>query len=149
MKLILTRDVANLGAPGDVVTVKSGYGRNYLIPQGLALAWTKGGEAQISTIKRARKAREVRDVGHAEELKGELEGLKLTLSARAGETGHLFGRITPKELAQAIKKAGGPDVDRHLIEVAEPIKHVGDHTVAVNLPHDVVAKVALTVTAAE
>ena len=149
MKLILTRDVAKLGAPGDVVTVKNGYGRNYLIPQGMALAWTKGAEAQIAAIKRARKAREVRDVGHAEELKTELEGLSLAVSARAGETGHLFGRITPKELAQAIKKAGGPDVDRHLIEVDEPIKHVGDHTIKVALPHDVVAKVSVTVTAAE
>ena len=149
MKLILTRDVANLGAPGDVVTVKNGYGRNYLIPQGMALAWTKGGEAQIASIKRARQVREIRDLDHAEELKNELQALQIAISARAGDTGHLFGRITPKELAQAIKKAGGPDIDRHRIDVAEPIKHVGEHTVEVSLPHDVVAKIPVTVSAAE
>lgn len=149
MKLILTRDVANLGSPGDVVTVKSGYGRNYLIPQGMAMAWSKGGEAQITQIKRARQVREIRDHDHAQELKGELEALRIAVSARAGETGHLFGRITPKELAQAIKKAGGPDIDRHRIEVSEPIKHVGDHTVAISLPHEVVAKLSVSVSAAE
>jgi large subunit ribosomal protein L9 len=149
MKLILTRDVADLGAPGDVVTVKSGYGRNYLIPQGMAMAWSKGGEAQITQIKRARRVREIRDIGHAEELKGELEALKIAVSARSGDTGQLFGRITTKELAQAIKKAGGPDIDRHRIEASEPIKHVGEHTVVVALPHDVAAKVSVSVSAAE
>lgn len=149
MKLILTRDVANLGAPGDIVEVKSGYGRNYLVPQSMAIAWSKGAEAQISQIRRAREVREIRDQDHARELKSELEGLNLAVIARAGETGHLFGRVTVKELAQAIKKAGGPGIDRHRIDVAEPIKQVGDHEFVVSLHHDVVARMTVSVSAAE
>lgn len=149
MKLILTRDVASLGAPGDIVEVKSGYGRNYLVPQGMAIAWSKGAEAQIAQIRRAREVREIRGRDHAQELKSELEGLSLAVSARAGETGHLFGRVTVKELAQAIKKAGGPGIDRHRIEVAEPIKHVGDHEILVSLHHDIAAKLTVSVSAAD
>ena len=73
MKLILTQEVVGLGAPGDVVEVKDGYGRNYLVPRGLAMAWTKGGEKQIATIRRARDAREIRDLGHAQQVKAQLE----------------------------------------------------------------------------
>ncbi len=149
MKLILTRDVANLGAPGDIVEVKSGYGRNYLVPQGMAIAWSKGAQAQIAQIRRAREVREIRGKDHAQELKNELEGLNIAVTARAGETGQLFGRVTEKELAQAIKKAGGPGIDRHRIEVGDPIKHVGDHEVVVSLHHDVAAKLTVSVSAAE
>ena len=94
MKLILTGDVPNLGAPGDIVEVKDGYGRNYLLPQGFAISWTKGAEKQVETIKRARQAREIRDLGHANEVRAQLEGLKVTLTARAGNGGRLFGSIT-------------------------------------------------------
>jgi len=94
MKLILTQDVNGLGAPGDVVEVKDGYGRNYLLPRGLATAWTKGGEKQVAQIKRAREVREVRDLDDAAAIKSKLEGLKVTLSARTGDTGRLFGAIT-------------------------------------------------------
>ena len=149
MKLILTQDVANLGAPGDVVEVKSGYGRNYLIPQGMAIQWSKGAEAQIASIKRAREVRQIRDLDHAREIKAELEALSLQYAARAGDAGQLFGRVTTKELAQVIKKAGGPDLQKQRISVAEPIKHVGKHTVSVSLHHDVAANLTLTVTAAE
>ena len=117
MKIILTQEVSGLGTPGDVVDVKPGYGRNYLLPQGFAMSWTKGAEKQIDVIKRARSAREIRDLGHATEVKTQLEGLKVTLKARAGDGGRLFGSITPNEIASAIKSAGGPDIDRRRLEI--------------------------------
>ena len=95
MKIILTQEVSGLGTPGDIVEVKDGYGRNYLLPQGFAIAWTKGGEKQVTSIKRARSAREIRDLGHANEVKAQLEALKVSLSARAGTGGRLFGSVTP------------------------------------------------------
>ena len=94
MKLILTQDVSGLGAPGDVVEVKDGYGRNYLLPRGFAIAWTKGGEKQIAQIKRAREVREIRDVESATAIKSSLEGLNVKLAVRAGDTGRLFGAVT-------------------------------------------------------
>ena len=112
MKVILTQEVSKLGTPGDVVDVKPGYGRNYLLPEGFAIAWTKGAEKQIAVIKRARSAREIRDLGHASEVKAQLEGLQITLKARAGDGGRLFGSITPTEVAAAVKSAGGPEIGR-------------------------------------
>lgn len=147
MKLILTQEVENLGAPGDIVEVKDGYARNFLIPRGFAIRWTKGGEKQITTIKRAREVRQVRNLEHAKEIKGQLEGLKVTVSAKAGESGQLFGRITEKELATAIKKAGGPDVDRRRIELS-PVKSLGEHTASIAIHQDVTAKVPFTVVGA-
>ncbi len=147
MKLILTRDVGDLGSPGDIVEVKDGYGRNYLIPQGMAIAWTRGAEKQIDQIKRARQIREVRNLDHAEELKGELESLSVSVVAKAGDTGQLFGRVTDRDIAAAIKAAGGPDVDRQRIEIGEPIKHVGEHPITVQLHTDVVAEVRVSVSA--
>ncbi len=148
MKLILTREVADLGSPGDIVEVKDGYGRNYLVPQGYAIAWTRGAEKQIATIKRAREVREVRDLGHAQELKAELEALTVTVKAKAGETGQLFGSVTPKEVAQAIKSAGGPDLDRSRLQIPAPIKHTGDHAVTVSLAPEISATVTIAVSAA-
>ena len=136
------------GAPGDIVDVKPGYGRNYLVPRGMAIVWTQGAEKQIAQIKRAQEVRHVRDVAHAEELRGILEGLSVSLTAKAGESGTLFGRITEKEIAQAIKKAGGPDVDRRRIVVDETVKTVGAHQAKVALHPDVDATVAFEVVAA-
>jgi large subunit ribosomal protein L9 len=147
MKLILTHEVDHLGAPGDVVVVKDGYGRNYLVPQGLAMAWTKGAEKQIETIRKARKAREVRDLGHAKELKAELEGLTVKVASRAGDTGRLFGAVTVADVATAVSKSGGPILDKRRIEIPNPIKTVGTHRVSVRLHPEVVANVGLTVVA--
>ena len=91
MKLILTQEVTGLGAPGDVVEVKDGYGRNFLVPRGLALRWTRGGEKQIVQIKRARSAREIRDLDHANDVKAQLGGIKVVLRTNAGDAGRLFG----------------------------------------------------------
>ncbi len=148
MKLILTHEVTGLGAPGDVVEVKDGYGRNYLLPRGFALAWSKGAEKQIETIRKARKAREVRDLGHAQEIKSELEGLNVRLSGRAGQSGRLFGAITVADIAAAVSKAGGPQLDKRKIEIPNPIKTVGSHKVSVRLHPEVAATIGLTIVAA-
>jgi large subunit ribosomal protein L9 len=149
MKIILTQEVTGLGTPGDVVEVKNGYGRNYLLPQGFAIPWTKGGEKQIVLIKRARSTREIRDLGHANEVKAQLEGLKVTLQARAGDGGRLFGSVTPTEVANAVKSAGGPDVDRRRLELPGHIKSVGTYKVSLRLHPEVVARFDVTVAAAK
>src|SRR4029450_3176928 len=107
MKLILAQEVEGLGAPGDIVEVKDGYGRNYLVPRGMAIGWTKGAEKQIQTIKRARDARAIKGKEHAAEVKVQLEALSVRLGARAGESGRLFGSVTPADVAGAIKASGG------------------------------------------
>jgi large subunit ribosomal protein L9 len=147
MKLILTREVAGLGLAGDIVEVADGYGRNFLVPRGAAITWTKGAEKQIAQIKRARDAREIRDLDHAREIKADLEGLRVTLSARAGKDGRLFGSITPADIAIAVKDAGGPTLDRKRIRIEGHIKSTGSHTVTVDLHPDVVATIPVTVTA--
>jgi len=148
MKLILTAPVDHLGIPGDIVEVKDGYGRNYLLPRGFAIAWTKGAEKQIDGIKRARDAREIRSIDHAKEVRSQLEALKVTLPAQAGSTGRLFGAVTPTDLTLAVKKAGGPSLDKRAIEITKPIKTVGDHTVGIKLTSGVVAHITVAVTAA-
>jgi large subunit ribosomal protein L9 len=145
MKLILTQQVSGLGAPGEVVEVKDGYGRNYLIPRGFAMLWSRGAEKQIDSIRKARSAREIASIEQAEAVRGEIERLKVRLRTRAGESGRLFGAVTPADIAGAVKAAGGPQLDKRRIEVANPIKTVGAHSVAVRLHSDVSAKIDLEV----
>jgi large subunit ribosomal protein L9 len=145
MKLILTQEVSGLGGPGDVVEVKDGYGRNYLVPRGAAIRWTRGGEKQVTSIKRGREVREVRDLGHAEEIQGQLEALKISLPVRAGEGGRLFGAVTVADIVGAVAKAGGPQVDKRRIEIGAPIKTVGAHQVTVRLHPEVTASLTVEV----
>jgi large subunit ribosomal protein L9 len=145
MKLILTQEVDGLGAPGDVVEVKDGYGRNYLIPRGLGLRWTRGGEKTIESIKAARASRAARDSDHAVEIKNKLEQGPVNVKVRAGEGGRLFGAVTTHEIADAITATSGEKVDRRTIVVAQPIKSLGAHEVSVKLHDGVAAKVALNV----
>jgi len=145
MKLILTQEVSGLGGPGDVVEVKDGYGRNYLVPRGVAIRWTRGGEKQVESIRRGRQVREVRDLSHAESLKKELEGLSVSVPVRAGSGGRLFGAVTVADLVEAISKAGGPAVDKRRVEVGNPIKTVGSHQITVRLHPEVVATVDVAV----
>jgi large subunit ribosomal protein L9 len=149
MKLILTQEVSTLGSPGDVVEVKDGYGRNYLVPRGLAIVWTKGGEKQVATIKRARGAREIRDLGHAQEISKSLQSLKVRLTARAGAGGRLFGSITAADVAAAVRAAGGPDLDRRRIQLPGAIKALGSHTVTVALHPEVTASIPIEVVASK
>jgi large subunit ribosomal protein L9 len=150
MKLILTTDVSGLGGPGDIVEVKDGYGRNYLLPRGLAIQSTKGAEKNVQTIRRAQDARRVRDLDHAKELKGILEGLgAVPLRAKAAAaSGKLFGSITTTDIVAAIKSAGGPQLDKRTVELAGHIKTVGKHTANVRLHPDVTVAVRLEVNAA-
>jgi len=147
MKIILTQEVSNLGAPGDIVNVADGYGRNYLVPQGLGILATRGAEKQVATIKRAREVREVRDVGHARELAASLQALTVTLPARAGDGGRLFGSVTTADVVDAVAKAGGPKVDKRRITLGSPIKSLGSHQVSVKLHPEVDATVTLEVVA--
>lgn len=147
MKLILTSEVPGLGTPGDVVEVKDGYGRNLLLPRGLAVAWTRGGERQVAQIKRARSSREVRDLGHAQEIKAALEAKPVRLVSKAGSGGRLFGSIGGADVAEAVRAAGGPVLDKRKITLGSPIKSVGMHTATVVLHPEVSATVALEVVA--
>ncbi|MDF2711456.1 MAG: rplI [Nonomuraea muscovyensis] len=147
MKLILTNEVSGLGAPGDVVEVKDGYGRNYLIPRGYAMRWTRGAEKQIESIKKARDAREIRDLGTAKEVAGQLGALRVRLTTRAGDSGRLFGSVTTGDIADAVKAAGGPALDRRRIEIVNPIKSVGSHKISVKLHPEVSASVDVEVVA--
>jgi large subunit ribosomal protein L9 len=148
MKLILTQEVTGLGGPGEVVEVKDGYGRNYLVPRGLAISWTKGGEKQIATIKRAREVRDIADLGRVDEVKSQLESLSVKLPVRAGEGGRLFGSVTVADIVAAVSRAGGPQIDKRRIELGAPIKTVGAHRVTVKLHPEVSATLALDVVAA-
>ncbi|MFG1948382.1 50S ribosomal protein L9 [Nonomuraea sp. NPDC048826] len=147
MKLILTNEVSGLGAPGDIVEVKDGYGRNYLIPRGYAMRWTRGAERQIESIKKARDAREIRDLGTAKEVAGQLGALRVRLATRAGESGRLFGSVTTGDIADAVKAAGGPILDRRRIEIVNAIKSTGSHKVTVKLHPEVSASVDVEVVA--
>ena len=145
MKLILTHEVNGLGAPGDVVEVKNGYGRNYLLPRGFAIRWTRGGQKQIDLIQRARKARDIRTLDEAQQVAGRVGALNVRLKQRAGQGGRLFGSVTPADIVEAVKATGGPELDKRRIEIKNPIKSVGDHKVQVRLHPDVAATIKLDI----
>jgi large subunit ribosomal protein L9 len=147
MKLILTQEVSGLGAPGDVVEVAGGYGRNYLVPRGLAMRWTRGAEKQIDLIKRARSVRDIRGLDDAREAASALGSLTVRLETRAGNGGRLFGSISPADIAAAVLAAGGPELDKRRIEIKNPIKTVGAHQVAVRLHPEVRATLDVEVAA--
>jgi large subunit ribosomal protein L9 len=146
MKVILTQEITGLGVPGDIVEVADGYGRNYLVPRGSAINWSKGAEKQINQIKRARDTREIRGLDHAKEIQAQLEGLSVTLKVRAGNGGRLFGSVSQTDVANAVKAAGGPSVDKKRVHLPGHIKTTGAHTVTIELHPDVVASVPVTVT---
>ena len=147
MKLILTQEVTGLGEPGDVVEVAAGYGRNYLVPRGVAMQWTRGAEKQIELIRRARSAREIRSLDDAKAAATKLATMTVHLRTRAGSGGRLFGSISTSDIADAVQAAGGPIVDRRKIEVGNPIKTIGAHQVAVRLHPEVSATLNVEVSA--
>ena len=147
MKLILTQEVTGLGSPGDVVDVAAGYGRNYLLPRGFAMRWTRGAEKQVELIKRARAAREIRTLDDAQATAAKLEKLTVRLKRRAGSNGRLFGSVGPGDIAAAVRDAGGPEIDRRKIVVPDPIKSAGSHRVQVRLHPEVSASVNIEITA--
>lgn len=147
MKLILTHEVTGVGAAGDIIDVKDGYARNYLLPRGFATAWTTGGQKQVDAIIRARASREVKSLDQAREMKGQLESRSVKVTAKAGSTGRLFGAVSNADIAAAVKAAGGPELDKRKIEVQGHIKMTGSYEALVRLHPEVQAKVSLEVVA--
>ena len=147
-KLILTHDVSHLGSAGEVVEVKDGYARNYLLPRKLATPWTKGAQRQIDQMTEARRKRAIASLDQAQAARAWLTENVVTVTATAGANGRLFGAVTTAELAQAVKDADGPALDRRKIEVVPPIKSTGRHSASVRLHPDVVAPLEVNVVAA-
>jgi len=148
-KLILTNEVSGLGSAGDVIDVKNGYARNFLIPQGFAVAWSRGGEKQVEQIKAARVARELATIEEAKDLKARIEANVITLRVKAGAEGRLFGSVKTADVAKAIVDAGVTGVDKRKIEITAPIKVTGKHEATLRLRDDLVATIALQVIAAK
>jgi len=146
-KLILTNEVTGLGSAGDVVDVKNGYARNYLIPQGFAVAWSKGGAKQVESIRAARAARELATIEEAQDLRLKLEHAVVTLTVKAGKDGRLFGSVRPADVANAVQAQGIGSLDKRKVEVPATIKSVGDHEASVRLREDMVATISLKVVA--
>ncbi|MGL5808901.1 MAG: 50S ribosomal protein L9 [Nocardioides sp.] len=147
MKIILTQEVDGLGLAGDVVEVKDGYGRNYLVPRNLAVMWTRGGQKTVDSIKAARAKRAVASQEQAATIKARLEAEPVDLEVRAGSGGRLFGAVTTAEIAEAIASVTGQSVDRRAVVVGKPIKSLGAHQVSARIHEDVVASVRLNVIA--
>jgi large subunit ribosomal protein L9 len=150
MKLILTADVDHLGSVGDTVEVKDGYGRNFLLPRGLAIVASRGSQKQVEDIRRARESKQVRDLEHANEIKTAIEALgTVALPVKtAGNAGKLFGSVTPGDIVTAIKKAGGPNLDKRIVRLPKGhIKAVGNHPVTLHVHPEVDVEVALDVVA--
>lgn len=148
-KLILTSEVSGLGSAGDVVEVKNGYARNYLIPQGFAVSWSRGGEKQVERITSARAAREAATLEEAQSLKAALEATPITVAVKAGQAGRLFGSVTTADIADAIAAAGLGTLDKRTIELGGPIKSVGTYDATVRLRSDVIATLTLHVVPAK
>ncbi|NNM48091.1 50S ribosomal protein L9 [Knoellia koreensis] len=147
MKVILTHEVSNLGTAGDVVDVKDGYARNFLFRRGLATAWTKGGQKQVDSIAKGREVRAINSLEEAKSVKGNLENGTVKVVAHAGDSGRLFGAVSTADVAEAVKAAGGPELDKRKIEITTPIKVVGTHEALVRLHPEVQATVKLDVVA--
>ncbi len=145
MKIILTQDIKNLGHKDDVVTVKSGYGRNYLIPQGKAKLATEGALKMLAEDIRQREFKLEKIKKDATELAAKLDGIEITISAKAGASGKIFGSVTNLQIANALKEKGY-DVDRRVIAV-DDIKNIGSYTADINLFKEVKSTVKLEVVA--
>lgn len=149
MKIILTHEVEKLGQPGDVVEVKPGYGRNYLIPRGYATKWTKGMQRQIDQINAARLRRATEDAQSASESREALEAGTITITKTAGSNGRLFGAVTTKDVADAASEVTGKPIDRRQVNLTGAIKSVGEYTGSIKLGEDVIASVNIEVVAAQ
>ncbi|WP_394216731.1 50S ribosomal protein L9 [Brachybacterium vulturis] len=148
-KLILTNEVTGLGAAGDVVDVKDGYARNFLMPRGLATPWTKGGQRQLDQIRAARGKRAIASIEDARSLKASLESKPVVIAERAGQNGRLFGAVSSKEVAEGIKAIFDKDIDRRTVEFVAPIRALGEHKATVRLHEDIFANLVVQVIAAK
>lgn len=148
-KLILTNEVAGLGSAGDVVEVKDGYARNFLIPNGLAVVWSRGGEKQVTSIRAAREARAIASEEVALEIKSKLEATTIKIAVKAGDNGRLFGAVKTSDVADAVAALGFGELDKRKIQIAGKISTVGEYEASVRLNNDLVAQVKLNVVAAK
>jgi large subunit ribosomal protein L9 len=146
IEVILREDIKTLGKAGELVRVKPGYARNYLLPHGLAYEATEGNKKRIAAEPRARSTRHQAERADAERAAATLSGVQLRLAGKAGEEGKLFGSITAQDIADELGRQGHP-VDRRRIELEHPIKTLGEHTVSVRLHPDVHAEVRVSVVA--
>jgi large subunit ribosomal protein L9 len=146
-KIILTNEVSGLGSAGDVVEVKNGYARNYLLPRGFAVIWSKGGEKQVSSIRAARDARQLATLEEAQTLKARLEEGSVKLAVKAGVGGRLFGSVKAGDIATAVSEAGLGQIDKRKVEIPNPIRSVGEYLATVRLHGDLVATIKLKVVA--
>ena len=149
LKLILTNEISGLGSAGDVIEVKDGYARNYLIPQGLAVAWSRGGQKQVDQIRSARVARELATQEEALALKSKLEEGPIKLAVKVGRDGRLFGSVKTDHVVSAVSAAGLGELDKRKVEILAPIKFTGAHEATVRLRDDIVANLKLQVVAAK
>lgn len=148
-EVILTEKIASLGAEADVVKVKRGFARNFLVPTGKALEVTPASLRRLNQLKTKRAEREARELNEAEELGRRINKLKLTLTLETGETGKAFGSITAKDIADKLNEELSVEIDRHRVDLERPLKEIGTHEVAVRLHSDVVAKLSLTIKGSE
>jgi large subunit ribosomal protein L9 len=148
-ELILTENVPGLGAEADVVKVRRGYARNYLLPRGLAYEVTPAALRQLNALKQKRAEREARELNEAEELSRRIAKLRLTFTLATGETGKAFGSVTAQDIVDRLKSELGVEIDRHKVVLERPIKDTGEHEVAIKLHHDVAAQLVFQVKAAE
>ena len=140
MKVILNADLDNLGRKGDVIEVKGGYARNFLLPRNLATLATKGALREAENVRKVREERNQRDVTAAQETADRISSAPLKIAARAGEDGHLFGSITSAEIAERLTESLGTEFDRRKIHLQESIRSLGVHEFEVRLHPDVVAR---------
>jgi len=145
MKLILTHEVTGLGTAGDIVDVKDGYARNFLLPRGFATAWTRGGQKQVDSITKARENRAIKDLDQARAVKARLESTTVTVKAKAGAGDRLFGAVSASDVAAAVKAAGGPELDRRKVELQGHIKATGSFKATVRLHSEVAAVLVVEV----
>jgi large subunit ribosomal protein L9 len=146
-KVILTNEVSGLGSAGDVVEVKNGYARNYLLPRGFAVLWSKGGEKQVAQIKAAREARALATVEEAQDLKDRLQANPIRLAVKAGVGGRLFGAVKTGDVAAAVAAAGLGEIDKRKVAFFSPIRSTGNYEATVKLHSDLTATLKLQVVA--
>lgn len=148
-KVILTQEVSGLGSAGDVVDVKPGFARNYLLPRGVATQWTRGGEKQVEQIKAAREARLHATIEEAQDLKAKLEAQPVRVPVKAGADGRMFGSVRPGDIADAVEEAGLGSLDRRTIELPRSIKALGRYDVTAKLRDGIVANITVEVVPAK
>lgn len=148
-QIILTENVPGLGAEADVVKVRRGYARNFLLPHGKAHEVTPGSMRKLDSLKKKRAEREAREMNDAEELSRRIGKLRITFTLETGETGKAFGSITAQDIVTRIKNEIGTEIDRHKVVLEHPIKTTGEHSVGIKLHHDVPTEFTFQVKSAE